>query len=475
MNITSSGKIEIGDLGNLGRKAYPTIVNGAFGVQTLTLSIPVEEFIARSIVPNQAGLSLGGDMGDIPSQRPINQPHAQGLAVYMLKAEIATVAQRYQAHEMPVALKQIQADLGMESYYGIAPIVANIQPRKKITVELKDGVPHLFVDDVEIFRVIDGQHRREGRDIQMKWLKSVLETGRYPTGRKTGAALYVPADGHVEVPPEERQIWGEVHRNSLRSGFEVSLHLDLNTEQERQLFYVLNNLVRPVESSMAFDFDESNPVNQFIKGVLIGELKIPVVAKDVAARDEGELALKDLVAINAILILNKTNVRSATPPVVDARRHVARDFWGKVTQIPGFGQSKAKATTVAAQPVVLKALAKLVHDFAFAQGDEASLDELLEKIPDFDLSHGNKLWRAYDLDPAQREKMFPGIAAYLPPEGTGNRDLGGFDASTGLMHFGAKHNDIFPIIGDLIRWQLQLPARQHRGKAEAAEATSAAA
>jgi hypothetical protein len=27
------------------------------------------------------------------------------------------------------------------------------------------------------------------------------------------------------------------------------------------------------------------------------------------------------------------------------------------------------------------------------------------------------------------------------------------------MRFGAKHNDIFPIIGDMIRWKLNLPKR----------------
>ncbi|MGO7483508.1 DNA sulfur modification protein DndB [Rhizobium leguminosarum] len=464
MNSTFSGKIEIGNLGNVGRKAYPVLVNNAFGRQTLCLTIPVEEFIARSIVPNQAGISLGADFGDTPSQRPINPAHAQGLALYMLKAELASV--RVSPGPVSDALRSIREEVGVESYYGVSPIVANLQPRKEAKIDLKDGSPHLFVDDIEIFRVIDGQHRREGRDIMLKWLKSVIETGRYPVGRRTGTALFVPANGRVDVLPEERQIWGEVHRNSLRSGFEISLHLELGSEEERQLFFVLNNLGRSVESSLAFDFDESNPVNQYIKNVLIGELKLKVVPKDVASRDEGEMALKDLVAVNAILFLNKTNVRSATPPMVGGRASVATDFWRKVAQIPGYGQRAARATTVAAQPVVLKALAKLVHDFAFAQDDEEHLDILLESIPELNLHHGNPIWRCYDYQPAEREERFPGISAYLPPEGTGNRDIGGYDSSTELMHFGAKHNDIFPIIGDLVRYELKLPPRQHRGRTE---------
>jgi hypothetical protein len=33
------------------------------------------------------------------------------------------------------------------------------------------------------------------------------------------------------------------------------------------------------------------------------------------------------------------------------------------------------------------------------------------------------------------------------------------------MRFGAKHNDIFPLLADMIRWQMKLPAalREDRG------------
>ena len=37
-------------------------------------------------------------------------------------------------------------------------------------------------------------------------------------------------------------------------------------------------------------------------------------------------------------------------------------FWEAVTAIKGFGSEEAKSKTLAAQPVVLKALAKLGHD-----------------------------------------------------------------------------------------------------------------
>jgi hypothetical protein len=37
------------------------------------------------------------------------------------------------------------------------------------------------------------------------------------------------------------------------------------------------------------------------------------------------------------------------------------------------------------------------------------------------------------------------------------KDIGRFDQ--GKMRFGTAHNDIYPVIGDMIRWKLHLPPR----------------
>ena len=50
----------------------------------------------------------------------------------------------------------------------------------------------------------------------------------------------------------------------------------------------------------------------------------------------------------------------------------------------------------------------------------------------------------------------------------GNRDIGSFQA--GFMRFGAKHNDIYPIIGDMIRWKLGLSSRHNSIVAETVKA-----
>ena len=54
-----------------------------------------------------------------------------------------------------------------------------------------------------------------------------------------------------------------------------------------------------------------------------------------------------------------------------------------------------------------------------------------------------------------------GLKEYLPYDIEGNRDLGNYD-SNNEFRFGAKHNDIFPIIGDMIRWKLGLPKRRKK-------------
>ena len=123
---------------------------------------------------------------------------------------------------------------------------------------------------------------------------------------------------------------------------------------------------------------------------------------------------------------------------------------------------QAREKTVAAQPVVLKALAKLAFDFAFSSRRAENADDLLgillSGITDLDFTHDNPMWRYFELTPDQREATLLGLGAYLATtDGSTNRDIGGFQG--GFMRFGAKHSDIYPILGDMIRWKFALPSR----------------
>lgn len=52
-----------------------------------------------------------------------------------------------------------------------------------------------------------------------------------------------------------------------------------------------------------------------------------------------------------------------------------------------------------------------------------------------------------------------GLRDYLPDGGTTSRDIGSYDKQNKWMKFGTRHNDIYPIIGDMIRYMLNLPSR----------------
>jgi hypothetical protein len=68
------------------------------------------------------------------------------------------------------------------------------------------------------------------------------------------------------------------------------------------------------------------------------------------------------------------------------------------------------------------------------------------------------MWRYYEFTEEERNRLgLNGLSKYLPSAEGGNRDVGSFQG--GYMRFGAKHNDIFPLIGDMVRWKLGLPSR----------------
>ncbi|MBN9006201.1 MAG: hypothetical protein J0H40_12390 [Rhizobiales bacterium] len=431
------------------------------GAQTLTMRLPIARFIDMSDVPNDGAVDP-----DEVSQRPLDKNHAGLLAQYILKGLVHAAANLRKAEGKDSSHhEEVLKVLGPQRYYALQPIVVNLpvtmndlKPQKQVNpagdeISLRIGVSHST-----LMWVVDGQHRRYAMNTVLDFLRNVRATQAYP---KRGSLF--PGKPGEHIPPAEMEVWRDALQLALNyCTVTIEAHLNLDAEQRRQLFADLNNKGKSVSASMAFDFDNSNPVNVFIKDTLMGEgiLTAPVVEKDIVewSNHDGSMARKDLVAINSILILNKTNPRGAVPSQVDKMEDTARRFWEAVSSISGFGEAKAKLNTVAAQPVVLKALAKLTYDFAMSKkSDEVALEELLDGIPNLDFSHNNPMWRAYEMTAAERQKKLPGLSDYLPHDNA-NRDLGSTDTK-GLMRFGAKHNDIYPVLGDIIRWKLKLPNR----------------
>lgn len=444
-------------------------IGNNLGHPTLEAKLPIFELFRMSDVANERGKN-----GEPVAQRKLDSNHARGLAMYTLKGLLSAVFQKREeeGEEITDAHRRIQDVLGRQPYMALQPIVANLRTAgpggKNLRGEqLKNNAGDVvgfrfWLSQRDILWIVDGQHRRKGLDIMFEFLDEVRLSQKYPPKKQS---LYSFPRDDREVPADELNVWLEcleVARGRCTVLLEV--HLGLAVDEERQLFHDLNRLAKRVEASLAYEFDGSNPINAFIKEYLIDTQRIEIINKDVADwnADSGAMSRKDLVAVNAHLFLNKSNINGATPAIATPRLDVAKRFWEAILTIPGFAEDGAKRKTVAAQPVVLKALAKLTYDFAFGRNaDEELLNRLLDGVTEVDFSHENPMWRYYEFsEPERSEHDLDSLADYLPPENMGkNYDIGRFDPSHRWMRFGSKHNDIFPILGDMVRWRLLLPNR----------------
>jgi hypothetical protein len=441
------------------------------------MQVPFRKFYDISDVANDR------EAGPV-AQRALDPAHAKKLAVYMLKGLVSAAKLKRVAigKDLPEAFDHVLRLLGEQPYFSIQPLVCNVRNIppgatgpggiRGMRLETNSGETagfKIFLAERHTLWVIDGQHRRIGADLAMQFLDHVRQTGKYP-GR--GAALHF--EKGQQVSEEDMVVWNEAY-DAARSyaTLTVEVHLGLDIDQERQLFHDLNRLGKKVDASLAFQFDASNPITHFIKSTLTGELGLAIADREAKdwSEDTGALALKDVVAINAIAFLNKGNIAGATPAVVEPRQETVQQLWSKIIEIPHFGEEQAKEKTVAAQPVVLKALAKLVYDLNFSNRKPENSDELFSKFLDglerVDFSHSNKMWRYYELSEGERlDAQLKGLVDYLPDDaGTANRDIGSMQG--GFMRFGAKHNDIFPILADMIRWATGLPSRRENRDVDA--------
>lgn len=462
---------EVFDKGDTSEKPMKVFIGHNLGHRTFLMLMPMLEFFGMSAVANDPGRD-----GDTVAQRRLDPVHANKLAIYILKGLISAAISRRDIQQKPPlpALSEMQERLGRQPYMALQPIVVNIRECNPKGNDIRGfrledkrtdetAAFKVFISQRHVFWVIDGQHRRRAMELVFAFLEYVRTSKQYP---KKGNSLASIFDGQT-ILQDDLAVWEEcfdVARSYCTLMLEV--HLGLQTDEERQLFHDLNRLGKKVDPSLALHFDNSNPINQFIKEELVDNLGIGVTETDNVkdlANDDGRLLRKDLVAVNAVLLLNKGNITGATPAMLEGKQKTAIRFWSKVKEIPGFGEEQARMKTVAAQSVVLKALAKLIYDFKFSNrrpddGDDLA-EQLLERMQEVDFSHDNLLWHYYELDASERHAHgLDTLHEYLPPEARANKDLGSFQS--GFMRFSAKHNDIMPIIGDMIRWRLGLPARK---------------
>lgn len=471
--VTDEALIDQGSLASMmalsssDEEPFTVSVGYNLGRMTWGTDVTLMKLIEWSSVANDP------ERGEV-AQRPLDQSHARGLGVYMLKGLVnaAMAKRRLQEKAIPEAFHAILHQLGSQPYFSLQPFVANIRdvnpelPSVRTDrISSKNGETRGFqVYLPRHFRwwMIDGQHRLVGGQYVRDFLEACLKSGSYPARNN----LYT---GRGKIPPEELVVWMEALECARSfASVKVELHLGLSIEQERQLFHDLNNLGKKVTRSLSLKFDGSNPITKFIDAVLVGELGLADCENEQADwnNDDGALARKDIVAVNAIAFLNKGNISGATPAVVEPRMETVSRLWAAILQLDGFNKPGAKLATVAAQPVVLKAIAKIVFDLAFSNrrpdNGDTLLDTFLARLSQADFRHTNPMWRFYEMSDEERKASgLSELADYLPDGGQvsteANRDVGLFQA--GAMRFSQKHNDVFPVLADMIRWKLKLPNR----------------
>ena len=83
---------------------------------------------------------------------------------------------------------------------------------------------------------------------------------------------------------------------------------------------------------------------------------------------------------------------------------------------------------------------------------------------EIDFSHNNLLWRCLFEDKNWREENLPGLNDVLVLTSDYLPDYGLYDEENEVVRFGSRHSDIFPKIGDMLRWNLSFPPRPSKNR-----------
>ena len=457
-------------------KTYPVLIGDNLGHRTLKFSLPLNQFIAMSGVGNRKNVNeIEVYQGEFHAQRNLIREHAVGLAKYTLMGLVRSEikARLAAGRDIPESVTEIRKGLGDPAYTSLQPLVCNIRNCKPGGDDLEvapsgdfnNSVFYVTLTARHTLWVVDGQHRREGFELVMQFLTKVKNTYRYP---KRG--LYEPTNYNGEtVSDTVHDFWMSIYEMAIsRCHVAIECHLGLGEQEEQQLFFDLNSKGRKVVQSLAFQYDHTDPINSFVTNQLLGENVLPFSPSDRDEtnwhKDDGRIARKDINNVTSLLCLGKTTSRNATPALVEGRTQFMLRFWEAIAKVRDFGKEGAKSKTLVAQPVVLKAMAKVGHDLVFGHQnivDQDGYKVLLESINSgvLDFGHENVIWRALMMSEEERQRELPGIEKYLHVPAEINLDAGMYDQQNGWVRFGNKHNDIYPRLGDVIRWKLGLKVR----------------
>ena len=446
-------------------RAFPSI---NLGYHTKLIALSLADFVRLSVVANREHLESIGDDPDEAAQRSLNEKHATELAKYMLKG-LMHAAQAYRArtnNSPSPAIASFLERMGTQSYFGLAPVVAtvpdvtpgpNALPFRQVLDPSGNSFGQLaYLPADKSLHVIDGQHRRFGANLVVRFLEDVTQNYRYP---KKGSLF--PNDKSEFPSRSQIDGWLECLNMARRQALIcVEVHLGLSIEQQRQLFYDLNSKGLKVSPNLAVKFDDANPAVRLTKslesrvGIVLTEKVPPTWDEDV-----GSILQKDAVAVTALALANAKSEKGVQPKHGD-QEHLdwAMKMWEGIAKIPDFGTPQARYKTVAAQPVVLKGIARAIYECAWLDADPNAANQLINAIPAIDFKHTNPMWRLY-VDRSAFEQD-ASLASYVPDQPPSN----GFSEvdAHGYVRFRPNHADIYPIIASLVRKAAGLDTRRKK-------------
>ena len=395
------------------------------GATTFTTSIDVGTFLNQSLVGNDPAAGA-------VTQRPLSAAHATSMAAFNLSALINSTASMFEAKhgDLPQEVVEIFDHVSRKSYYAWAPLVGSVRFALSEVLAAKNessGEWTLQLRPDQLIWVVDGQHRRKGLEYTRDWLTKMTTERKYPTLK---AAF---PSGFKQVGDKALVFW-QMALEEFTSSFSITaeLHFGMTLDQERQLFYFLNDLSRSVPSAVAQAFDQDNAINVFTHELIKDFIPMGLVSEkgQVDWEDPVWIRRDSINAINAKLLLNHGNIDNAKSAVVGPRLEEGRAFWKAVLSLPGITDRKA---SLAAQPAMLKAIAKCYYDLKWARGSgrKALPSDIAEKflaaLPNVDFRHTNTIWRG----------------AAGKPTGVLHAD--------GSYRFSPTHNEIVPYLAAALR------------------------
>lgn len=465
------------------QREFNALIGSNLGAQTLKLSMSISDFIDFSHVANPTNVSKIEDLKDqFVAQREIHPDHARGLALYVLKGLVISRIIRMTKQNLPIdpEILKIKDQITEAPFAALQPVVVNIRNTDELFYEpvpingRNSGFYKITLSKKKhTMFVVDGQHRTVGFSRIVQFLDDIITKQNY-----SASSLFKPVDydPHKYFSDKMLQFWTDVRQIAIMDcTLSVECHIGLDAKAEQQLFFDLNGHSKPVSKSVAFAMDHGDAINNFVRNTLIGEDILPfeptAMDQNHWDRDQGKMSRKDVNNVTAIMALGKTNSKSATPYDIGRKKEYMVKLWEAILNVPGFAKEHAKKNTVLGQTVVLKGVAALSYSLAWGHKGIQNKDhyeKLLNaiRLNQIDFSHENKLWQCLFMTSQERDAEFPGLNDVLVLTGDYLPDYGLYDKENRVVRFGSRHSDIFPKIGDMLRWTLGFPPRptKTRGK-----------